>query len=150
MESKPARRASASANSRRAFANALALVGRINCDVVDDKTLNVDVKDDDAHDRSTIFGDSHSAASDDLRVIVAHRARRESDALDVVSVSGIHECRNRRNIRSICTPQRIHSKPTRTAGIAPLLRGQLGRKGLVDPEETSNFPSRRGTGAKLS
>src|SRR5919112_1916167 len=66
---------------------ALPAIGGIDSDVVDKKSFIVNGEDYYPHDGSVAFGDGYSLISDDLCVIVAHRARQHAEALDVVARS---------------------------------------------------------------
>jgi len=61
----------------------------MHCDVVDEDSFILDFEDDYPYNGRPLLDDGYMSVSDDFRVVLLHRARGESDALDIVFIGRI-------------------------------------------------------------
>src|SRR5215210_7672168 len=107
MELNPARQLRLPQTRGEPF-QALPAMGGINGDVVNEESFFVNIEDEYPHDDASVaFGDGYLLVSDELCVIVGHRARQYPDTLDVVAVGGLNKCGHFRGIWFLCGSQRI-------------------------------------------
>ena len=84
-----------------------ARIGGVNSDVFNQKSFIADGKDDYPHDGFIALGDRYPTATDELGVILGHRAGQRPDALNVVLVRVVNQLRHLGRILLVCRPKRM-------------------------------------------
>ena len=109
MELNPARFGLVLGDCEERSAEALATLGRMDRDVLEDESFVGNVEHEDPHDVSVAFSEVYIRSADHAVVIIGHRSREHSDALDIVSVRGVDEIRYSFRIIRVGGPKPIRA-----------------------------------------